>query len=68
MILAVALLAFGNAAVSTAALLLRGSAAGAPEELELRRLVVAGPLEFVFYRPALAAARIAAAFSFVTRT
>ena len=65
--LAVALLAFGNAAVSTAALLLRGSSAGAPEEPELRRLVVAGPFEFVFYRPILAAARVAAAISFVVR-
>jgi hypothetical protein len=65
--LAVALLAFGNAAVSTAALLLRGSSAGAPEEPELKRLVVAGPFEFVFYRPILAAARVAAVFSFVVR-
>jgi len=63
--LAIALLAFGNAAVSTAALLLRGSSAGAPEEPELQRLVIAGPFEFVFYRPMLAAARVAAAISFV---
>jgi hypothetical protein len=65
--LAIALLAFANAAVSTAALLLRGSSAGAPEEPELQRLVIAGPFEFVFYRPILAAARIAAAFSFIVR-
>jgi len=65
--LAIALLAFGNAAVSTAALLLRGSSAGAPEEPELQRLVVAGPFEFVFYRPLLAAARVAAAMSFVIK-
>ena len=63
--LAIALLAFGNAAVSTAALLLRGSSAGAPEEPELQRLVVAGPFEFVFYRPMLAVARVAAAISFI---
>ncbi|HEX7798468.1 MAG TPA: hypothetical protein VF456_29090 [Vicinamibacterales bacterium] len=63
--LAVALLAFGNAAVSTAALLLRGSSAGSPEEPELQRLVIAGPFEFVFYRPMLAAARVAAAISFI---
>jgi poly-beta-1,6-N-acetyl-D-glucosamine synthase len=64
-LLAVALLAFGNAAVSTAALLLRGSSPGAPEEPELRRLIAVGPLEFLFYRPMLAAARVAAAISFV---
>jgi hypothetical protein len=64
-ILAIVLLSFGNAAVSAAALLLRGASAGAPEESELRRLLAAGPIEFVLYRPALAAARIAAAFSFV---
>jgi hypothetical protein len=65
--LAIALLAFGNAAISTAALLLRGSSPGAPEEPELQRLVIAGPFEFVFYRPMLAAARVAAAISFVVR-
>jgi hypothetical protein len=65
--LAVALLAFGNAAVSTAALLLRGSSAGSPEEPELQRLVIAGPFEFVFYRPILAAARLAAAIAFVVK-
>ena len=46
---------------------LRGSMAGAPEEPELRRLLGAGPLEFVVYRPALATARIAAAIAFVAR-
>ena len=64
-VLAIVLLSFGNAAVSAAALLLRGATAGAPEESELRSLMAAGPIEFVLYRPALAAARIAAAFSFV---
>ena len=63
--LAVVLLSFGNAAVSMAALLLRGSSAGAPEEPELRRLLAAGPFEFILYRPALAVARIAAAISYV---
>jgi hypothetical protein len=47
-------------------LLLRGSSAGAPDEPELRRLLVAGPLEFILYRPALAAARVAAAVSFLS--
>jgi len=58
-------LSLGNAAVSNAALLLRGSSAGAPEEPELRQLLAAGPFEFLVYRPGLAAARIAAAISFV---
>src|SRR5262245_17287788 len=64
-LLAIVLLSFGNAAVSTAALLLRGSTPGAPELPELKRLVAVGPLEFVVYAPALAAARIAAAISFI---
>jgi hypothetical protein len=63
-LLAIVALSFGNAAVTTAALLLRGSTAGAPEEAELRRLLAAGPFEFVLYRPALAAARIAGVVSF----
>ena len=64
--LVLVLLSFGNAAVTTAALLLRGATPGAPDEPELRRLLVAGPLEFVVYRPVLALARIAAAMSFLT--
>ena len=64
-ILAIVLLSFGHAALSTAALLLRGSTPGAPELPELRRLVATGPLEFLLCVPALAAARIAAAVSFL---
>ena len=64
--LALVLLSFGNAAVTAAALLLRGATAGAPEEPELRRLIVAGPLEFVVYRPVLVGARLAAAIAFLT--
>jgi hypothetical protein len=64
-LLALAGLSLGNAAVSNAALLLRGSSAGAPEEPELRQLLAAGPFEFFVYRPALAAARVAAVISFV---
>jgi cellulose synthase/poly-beta-1,6-N-acetylglucosamine synthase-like glycosyltransferase len=63
--LAIVLLSFGNAAVSTAALLLRGSSTGAPDEAALKRLLAAGTLEFVLYRPLLAGARLAAAISFV---
>jgi GT2 family glycosyltransferase len=64
--LALVTLSFGNAAVTAVALLLRGAASGAPEEPELRRLIVAAPLEFVFYRPALAVARLVATLSFVS--
>jgi cellulose synthase/poly-beta-1,6-N-acetylglucosamine synthase-like glycosyltransferase len=64
-ILAIILLALGNAAVSAAALLLRGSAPGAPELPELKSLLAVGPLEFILQTPALAAARIAAAIAFV---
>ena len=66
-LLAIMALSLGNAAVTMAALILRGSSAGAPEEAELRRLVVAGPFEFVLYRPMLAAARAAAAIAFVVK-
>jgi hypothetical protein len=65
LLLAIVGLSLGNAAVSNAALLLRGSSAGAPEEPELRHLLAAGPFEFLVYRPGLAAARMAAAISFV---
>jgi hypothetical protein len=58
-------LSLGNAAVSNAALLLRGSSPGAPEEPELRQLLAAGPFEFLVYRPALAVARVAATISFL---
>jgi GT2 family glycosyltransferase len=59
-------LSFANAAVSAAALLLRGAAPGAPEEGELRALLWAGPLEFLIYRPLLVGARMAGTMSFVT--
>ena len=59
-LLVLVMLSLGNAAVTTAALLLRGSSPGAPDEPELRQLLTAGPFEFLVYRPALAAARLAA--------
>ena len=40
-VLAIVLLSFGSAAVTNGALLLRGSAAGAPDEPELQRLLIA---------------------------
>jgi hypothetical protein len=65
-VLAIVLLSFGSAAVSNGALLLRGSAAGAPDEPELYRLLIAGPFDFVCYRSVLAAARLVAVVRFVT--
>lgn len=59
-LVAILLLSFGSAAVSAAALLLRGFAPGAPSEPELRRLLLASPLEPVLYRPLLAIARLGA--------
>jgi hypothetical protein len=45
-LLLVALLSFGRAVVSVAALLLRGAAAGAPDETALGRLLLASPFDF----------------------
>jgi cellulose synthase/poly-beta-1,6-N-acetylglucosamine synthase-like glycosyltransferase len=59
-VLAIVLLSFGNAVVSGAALFLRARAPGAPEEAEMKRLLLTAPLEWVLYRPALACARAAA--------
>lgn len=52
------LLAFGHAAVTAAALLVRGAAPHAPTELELKRLLLLTPAEFVVVRPALALGRL----------
>jgi hypothetical protein len=54
----IVLLAFGHAAVTAAALLVRGAAPGAPTELELRRLLFLAPVEFIAARPALALGRL----------
>ena len=53
------LLSFGNAAVTAAALLLRGAAADAPGMHELLRLLLLAPTEYIVYRPAIALARVA---------
>jgi hypothetical protein len=63
---ALLLLSFGNAAVTAAALLLRGFASGSPDERELGRLLIAAPLDFVLYRPVLALARLAGAVGAAT--
>lgn len=59
-VLAIVLLSFGNATVSGAALFLRAAAPGAPDEIDLKRMLLTAPLEFVLYRPVLAFARFAA--------
>lgn len=53
-LLVLAALAVGQALVSTAALLLRGSVPGAPSGLELAGLIAAAPFELVLYRVPLA--------------
>lgn len=59
---ALLLLAFGTAAVSAAALLVRGAYADAPERDELTRLLLLSPLEVLVFRPYRACARLAGAF------
>lgn len=55
---AVALLSFGRASVTAAALLMRGVSPGAPDERSLVTLLLAGPFESVTYRPLMAAASL----------
>lgn len=62
---AVLILALGSAAISNAALLVRGASADAPDTLELKALIAAGPLETLLVRPLLALARIRGACSAV---
>lgn len=66
-ILVVVLLSFGRAAVSSAALLLRGSAHGAPDGSALGRLMLFGPLEFVTSAPAALIGRATGLWSFAKR-
>jgi len=61
-IAAVCALTFGRAAVSSVALLLRASAPGSPNGPELAHLLLAAPLEYVVYRPALACLRLGSVF------
>lgn len=58
MVALIVLLAFGHAAVTAAALLLRGAAPDAPAEAELTQLLMAAPAEFFTVRPALALGRL----------
>jgi len=64
----VLLLSLGQAIVSAAALLLRGSAPGAPDDVTLRRLLLLAPFEFVLLGPAAAYARGRSLWSFVNRS
>jgi hypothetical protein len=57
------ILSFGNALVSSAALLLRGVSTGSPEGAETARLLMLAPLDFLCYRPALAWARLTGVWS-----
>jgi hypothetical protein len=63
--LVVLLLSLGNAILSGAALLLRGSAPDAPGERRLRELLVVAPLAFVVGAAAAACARTAGVLAFV---
>jgi len=65
--LAVVAVSFGQAAISTAALLLRGSAPGGPEGGQLTRLVLAAPFEAAVRGPVTAFARLAAIFTLARR-
>ena len=55
--LALLFMTFGYGLVSSSALLLRGGTPGAPAGVDLRRLLLRAPLEFVVYQPALIWAR-----------
>lgn len=61
-VLMVLLLAFGTAAVSAAAVLVRGAHRGAPEGPELRALLLLAPLEAPLRGPGRAWARLAGLF------
>jgi hypothetical protein len=61
--LVVALLAVGNAMVTSAALLLRGAAPWAPALTESARVLLVAPAEYAIYRPAVFLSRLAAIFA-----
>ena len=54
----IVMLAFGNGAITAAALLMRGAAPGAPTFAEALRLLALAPAEYVIYRPAIAVSRL----------
>jgi hypothetical protein len=59
-LLVIALLSFGNAIITVAALLVRGAAPGAPTQHQLVRLLLLTPAEYILFRPAIALSRIKA--------
>ena len=59
--LVLVMFSFGNAAVTAAALLVRGAVPGGPTTRELTRLLLLAPVEYVLYRPAVAVRRLAMA-------
>lgn len=56
--LLLAMLAFGNAAITAAALLMRGAAPEGPTFRDTLRLLALAPAEYVIYRPAVAISRV----------
>ena len=65
LVLSIILLALRRALVTSAALLLRGTAADAPDEQTLRRLLLLAPCEFFWYGPGAALARLNGAWAFL---
>jgi hypothetical protein len=62
--MALLLLSFCRALSSNAALLVRGSLPGAPDAHDLRRLILAGPLELLIHGVPLALGRVAGLLTF----
>ena len=52
------MLSFGNAAITSAALLLRGAIPGAPGTSDTARLLLLAPAEYALYKPAIALSRL----------
>jgi cellulose synthase/poly-beta-1,6-N-acetylglucosamine synthase-like glycosyltransferase len=67
-IAAVAFVSFGRAAVTAAALLVRGSVGDGPDAPALARALLSAPFEFIVAGPAVTAGRVAAAWSFARRS
>jgi hypothetical protein len=61
-LVALCVLAFGQAAMTSAAMLMRAAAPGSPDGSELARLVLAGPLELFVHQPLQIAYQLASLF------
>jgi hypothetical protein len=66
--LAIVMLSLGQASITTAALLVRGSIPGTPGGMALARLLWLAPCELVLYGPSSAAARAAGVWRAIRRT